>query len=316
LPTFKYIDKILELILAKAVTERHPKMQKHKVLERYFFKDHKWRHIFALKNDKSIRVIRLEDILLIRHPPLDYKANYYLNRRYFEDKLHESAIRNVNSTYRPIWERQEGRCFYCGNEIMSDQDRTLVPIDYRAEPSLKNSAYIHKLCETHEFDYIGTMKNPDELTPFKIMGMLADLSRINNKESLKNKHKPKEGEVTWVHYPLKRFFALSVAPRITLTFEEIGNIEGRKLHPASLHEGYWKEHKIKPSIALTWVSEGYEMESLDLDNETITVRRVNQKSLLKIPRILTDTKLPADAKKELETFFEHIIKKYGLDGEK
>ena len=135
LPTFKYIDKILELILAKAVTERHPKMQKHKVLERYFFKDHKWRHIFALKNDKSIRVIRLEDILLIRHPPLDYKANYYLNRRYFEDRLHESAIRNVNSTYRPIWERQEGRCFYCGNEIMSDQDRTLVPIDYRAEPS-------------------------------------------------------------------------------------------------------------------------------------------------------------------------------------
>ena len=30
-------------------------------------------------------------------------------------------------------------------------------------------------------------------------------------------------------------------------------------------------------------------------------------------RVLTDTKLPADAQKELENFFEHIIKKYGLD---
>ena len=74
------------------------------------------------------------------------------------------------------------------------------------------------------------------------------------------------------------------------------------------------ERKIKPSIALTWVSEGYELESIDLDNETVTVRRVNKKSLLNIPRILTDTKLPANAKKELESFFEHIIKKYGLDG--
>lgn len=55
------------------------------------------------------------------------------------------------------------------------------------------------------------------------------------------------------------------------------------------------------------------MESLDLDNEIVTVRRVDKKSLLKIPRILTDTKLPADAKKELENFFEHIIKKYGLN---
>ena len=58
----------------------------------------------------------------------------------------------------------------------------------------------------------------------------------------------------------------------------------------------------------------YELKSLDLDNETITLRRVNKKSLLNIPRILTDTKLPTDAQRELENFFEHIIKKYGLDG--
>ena len=314
LSTFKHIDNVLEVLLAKAVTERHPKMQKAKVLERYFFKDHKGRHIFALKNDKAIKVIRLEDILLVKHQPLDYEANYYLNRKYFEDRLRESAIQNVNAIYRPIWERQEGRCLYCGNKIMPDQDRTLVPIDYRIAPSLKNSAYIHKLCETHEFDLIGTMESPEELSPFKIMGMLQDLNRIENKEPLVSKHKPKDGAISWVHHPLKRFFALSVAPRITITFEEIENIEGRKLHPASLHEQFWQEHKIKPSIALAWVSEGYELESLDLDNETITLRRVNKKSLLNIPRILTDTKLPTDAQKELENFFEHIIKKYGLDG--
>ena len=163
LTVFKHIDNVLETLLVKSVMERHPKMQPAKALAKYFYKDHKKRHIFALKDDKSVQVIRLEDTLLIRQQQLAVKKNPYIDAPYFESRLHREAIRHVNATYRPIWERQEGRCLYCGNKILPDQDRTLAQIDLRATPSLKNSAYIHKFCETHEFDFLGTMDDPQEL---------------------------------------------------------------------------------------------------------------------------------------------------------
>ena len=176
-----------------------------------------------------------------------------------------------------------------------------MQIDLRATPSLKNSAYIHKFCETHEYDFIGTMDDPQELRPFQIMGMLMELARIEEDQPLNRKQKPNlPRSQQWNHYPLKRFFALSVSPRITLTFAEIEKIEGHRLHPASLNESYWQEHKKNRSIAMTWISEGYELENLDLDHERITVRRVKPDSLLNVPRLLTETKLPVDARQELE----------------
>ena len=75
-----------------------------------------------------------------------------------------------------------------------------------------------------------------------------------------------------------------------------------------------KRKKNYKSIADTWLSEGYELEKLDLKNEQITVRRVGLQSLLQIPEELTKRKLPDDAVFELETYFEYIIKKYGLRG--
>lgn len=80
-------------------------------------------------------------------------------------------------------------------------------------------------------------------------------------------------------------------------------------------ESFWSEKKkTYKSIADTWLSEGYELEKLDLKNEQITVRRVGLQSLLQIPEELTKRKLPDDAVFELETYFEYIIKKYGLRG--
>ena len=73
--------------------------------------------------------------------------------------------------------------------------------------------------------------------------------------------------------------------------------------------GAKKSYKI---IADTWKSEGYELEKLDLANEKIILRRINPKSLLKVPEELTRQKIPADAIFELETHFSYIIDKYGL----
>ena len=66
-------------------------------------------------------------------------------------------------------------------------------------------------------------------------------------------------------------------------------------------------------IAEAWLTEGYRLEKLDLKKEKITLKReMDGVARLVIPKQLTDKKIPIDAKYELETHMEYIIKKYGL----
>lgn len=103
---------------------------------------------------------------------------------------------------------------------------------------------------------------------------------------------------------MKRFFSVSVENEITLTSKQIEEIEGKKLRPESKKAEFWTERKKSyKTIADTWKSEGYELEKLDLANEKIILKRINPKSLLKIP---------VDAIFELETHFNYIIDKYEL----
>ena len=162
------------------------------------------------------------------------------------------------------------------------------------------------------------MRNPHDLRETDVRGILEEAARIkehrkhNKIAYLKEKWLP--GDTTWTHVLLKRYFAICLEEKITLTFKQIEEIEGRKLHPASKRADFWSERKkTSKSIADAWKSEGYELENLDLENEKITVHRVDPKSLLKIPDILLRQKLPEDAIFELESHFKYIIHKYGLN---
>ena len=147
--------------------------------------------------------------------------------------------------------------------------------------------------------------------------MLEEVARIRENRRhdkisyIKQKWMP--GDTIWTHVLLKRFFGISLEPQITLTFKQIEEIEGKKLRPESKNAEFWTERKKSyKTIADTWKSEGYELEKLDLANEKIILRRINPKSLLKVPEELTRQKIPADAIFELETHFNYIIDKYGL----
>lgn len=69
-------------------------------------------YCYALPNDKSVRVVRLADTVLLTLKKPKTSENPFTNRAYHENRLHTRAIHNVTGPYRAIWERQEGCCYY------------------------------------------------------------------------------------------------------------------------------------------------------------------------------------------------------------
>ena len=317
LDAFRKIDVALHGLLLKAAFEKHPRMAHEKVIKKYWYKDADGRYIFALPNDKSVRLHSIAETPMINYKAVDEKMNPYTDIGYFESRTHAKAIQHVTAPFRPIWDRQGGRCKYCSRPILPDQKRTLVPIDLRKPMTFKNSAYVHERCTENEVEYIGHFGNPHDLRETDVMRILEEAARIkehrrhNKIAYVKEKFLP--GDTVWTHQMLKRYFGICVEEEITLTFKQIEEIEGRKLHPASKRADFWSEEKKgHKTIADTWKSEGYELAKLDLKKERITVRRLNPQSLLKVPEELTKQKLPEDAVFELEAHFKYIIEKYGL----
>ena len=65
-------------------------------------------------------------------------------------------------------------------------------------------------------------------------------------------------------------------------------------------------------IAEAWLTEGYELYSINLAAEKLTLHRQHGTSKLTIPKEFTDGPLPENAVYELETHMQYISKKYGL----
>lgn len=307
---FKRVDTAVNAALLEAAFAKHPKMQRQKVIAKYWYKEADGRHVYALPDDKSVRLVRLEDTILLNHNRIKTNANPFLEPDYIEYRTHNSEIQNVTGPYKAVWLRQGGTCYYCGRPILSDQPRTVVPLDLSKVPSPRNSAYIHKMCVRSEFQVVHTMENVDEMTPYDVMQALESVQAdMEPKERIKHEIGPK-----WKHIKFKQYLAGQTAASITLTFKQIEEIDGRPL-PASArsHQDWWYPRPQCNMIAEAWLTEGYRLEKLDLKKEKITLKReMDGVARLVIPKQLTDKKIPIDAKYELETHMEYIIKKYGL----
>lgn len=306
---FRKVDAAVQTALLEAAIAKHPKLPLAKIKAKYWYKEADGRHCYALPDDKSVRVVRLADTLLLTHNKVKTNANPFVERDYTESRTHEREIQNVSGPYRAIWERQNGICYYCGRPILIDQPRTTVQLDLRYPPSIRNSAYVHKMCVASEFEIVQTMEDIAVMRPYDVYSILEGIA---SGQSLKRTKK--EIRQDWKHYKLKMFFAKATAASITLTFEKIEEIEGQKL-PASARKNrdWWYPRSNCNMIAEAWISEGYYMHSLDIKKEKVTLRREEDGvSKLIIPKVLTSGKLPDNAVYELETHMEYIINKYGL----
>ena len=304
---FREVDAAVQTALLVASCSKHPLLPQKKVISKYWYKEN-GKHIFALQDQKNIRVKRLADVLLINHEKIRLDINPFIDRDYMVNRAVERDIINVNSKYKPIWLRQEGKCYYCGREILPDEPRTLVQKHLHKSPGVNNSAYIHKHCEQSHFRLVRVDKDTDRLSRFDVMEALLKLSDKTDVNRMRYESDK------WKYAKLKKYFAKKTVSRITLTFDEIEKISGHQISEYNrTHKNYWYPRQEFANFAYAWLSEGYTMHKLDLKKQKVIFARAEESvSHLNVPEILTSHKIPDDAKIELEEFFEYIIKKYGI----
>lgn len=298
---FAHIDVTVNALLLEACIQKHPKQTKAKLIEKYWYKRRDGQHVYAVKDKIECQVLRLSDVLHITHRKIKTNANPYLELEYFENREKEKAIFNIVGKYKAIWTRQKGRCFYCGNPILFDQHRTVVPINIALPPHTNNLAYIHLGCREDELIFRTTSESDEVLNSHDVMSLLVRL----NEDTKPSENKPFERLREY-------FFNLELSPH-TLYFKDIERImENTLCASAYKHRGYWYNTN-SGSITECWLNNGYVIQHLHIDKGCVVFRKENTNiSKLKIPSVFLTQKIPNDAKYEIENYLEFIKRKYGL----
>ena len=297
---FRQVDVYIKALLLELCEQKHPKWSREKVLEKYWYKDAEGRYCYALPNKKEVHVKFLSDTLLVDYWPVRTNMNPYIDIEYVERRSKERAILNATGVYRAIWNRQNGRCHYCGNRILRDEEKTLVEIDASETRKTARMAYVHKRCLESSFDYVDVESMPSSLSD--IMALLQQLDA---------RHKP----IGIKHFALSMFFHNCDKSSVTLSFKQIEEIMGVPLGAAALRKEFWYRTGFG-CISQCWLDNGYQIKTLHLEERRRVVFRLSadskNTSSLSVPEVLRYGRIPLDAKYELENYFQYIIRKYGL----
>lgn len=297
---FRKMDTYVSALLLELCKKKHPKWTNERIIEKYWYIDYYGRHYYALPNKKEIRVKFLADTLYYQYKPVKTGNNPYIDLEYFERKSNERQIQSVTGIYRSIWDRQSGRCYYCGKSILRDEDKMLIVADERKTSVVKRSAYIHKRCMNCSYEYIDTDVIPASLTELTDLLLKLDASGKSTVQK---------------HYALSEYFRTCNKNTLTLTFKQIEDIIGERLGNSALRKEYWYRTGFE-NISQCWLHNGYEIKNLHLDKKKRVVFRLADESKntssIVIPEVLKYQRIPTEAKYELENYFKYIIKKYGL----
>lgn len=309
---FRKVDTAVQAFLLQAAINKHPKMQKAKLISKYWYREAGGRHVYALPDQKDVHVISLADVMLVEHRKVATSKNYYIDTEYFEARDRQKGIERVTSDYIPIWRQQNGRCYYCGRPILQDQRRTLVQRDLSRPVSKRNMAYIHTICKPNELIQCDVEQDISVFSNFDIYEILKSIADLNSRPSgFRKKGVIGDG---WKYIKLKQFFAQSTSASTTLTFADIEQISGQPLpQTARKDSSFWYSRETCNTIAEAWNTESYKMVKLDLKKKQVRFQR-HLEGLVHVllPQWLTERKVPDDARHEIETFLNYIARKYNL----
>lgn len=318
---FRRIDSSVQALLIRKMRQLHPKRKWKTIQDTYWIKDQQGRHIFALRDNKALQVVRLADLEITEHRPLRLSFHPYLDQDYYLWLQNRRDIQKVSgSKRRGIWRRQAGRCYYCGRPMLLDQEIDLVEIMHGRGKTISNVAYIHRRCAYDVF-------SEESFGPGAAFDFFATLEGVT--EPTRGLEDP--------YWDLREFFRLCRKPSVTLTLQEIERIIGFELdwesrfYPAfwfdeapALDGDQWAKefpfHAAHPSrqvceyvISEAWRSQGYRIQHLDLAHGRIVFHREVYGTVgLTIPPALLRERIPENAAHEATTFFAYLIKKYGL----
>ncbi len=260
---FRKMDTYVAALLLELCEKKHPKWTRERILEKYWYVDYYGRHIYSLPNKREIRVKFMTDTLYYQYKPVKTGNNPYIDIEYFESRTNERQIQSVTGIYRSIWDRQGGRCHYCGKPIHSDEPKTLIVADERKTSIVRRSAYIHKRCASDSYEYIDTDIMPSSLT--ELTDLLLRLDSSNKTTGQK-------------FYALSEYFRTCDKNTVTLTFKQIEDIIGERLGNTALRKEYWYRTGFE-NISQCWLHNGYEIKNLHLDKKKRVVFRMTKYSL-------------------------------------
>ena len=309
--SYREIDVAVAASLLEAATLRHPKMQTAKLIKKYWYTDGGGEKWYALPKEKDVRVIHLRDTLLTSQRRCRTDINPYLQIDYFQAKKRADDIDRVNSKYRPVWEKFNGKCLYCGRPILPEHPKCLVTIDHKKPEALWNSAYVHEICVLSDYQFLMTVEDVDGITDYDVFEKLKRISISGT--TILDKGLP----LDWKYMKLYEFFAESTKPRIMLTFKQIEEILGFELSDSvKTTSQSWYPRKFMHKMADAWILQGYKLERLYMKQQkALFVAQFEDAELINIPPEILDRKVPINAKHEIEHFLQSIIKKYGLTQE-
>lgn len=164
---FKTVDsKLLSMLMLK-MRDLHPKLAQKKIVEKYWYRADKDEYYFALEHDRSVRVMQLADMSIVRHSAIPTSYNPYCctDNQYMQQlKMCREIQKQSLGKYRGIWKRQDGRYYYCGEPMQQLELVKLVERKLGEGYKPTNLAYIHERCESIELVEYDTMPDySDEL---------------------------------------------------------------------------------------------------------------------------------------------------------
>lgn len=298
LMTFRRVDVFIKATLMKLCQMKHPTWSIQKIQSKYWYLDYDGEYIYALKDRADIRVLKLADTLIVAHNKVKTNANAYLDNEYIEHRTENNEIENVTGKYRSVWNRQNGKCYYCGKRILADHKKEIIQKNLSRGNGVNNLAYIHYQCRNSPVEYVYTDTTP--ICENDIISLIQSLDNKKSKKGLKFSQ-------------LDSFFQRCILPSVTLTFKEIEEIIGEPLcKSAYTIRQYWYS-TAENSISKSWLMNGYTLKRLHLEKKKIVFHKTERNGVpVDIPEVFLNGKVPKDAKCELENYFSYIKKKYGL----
>lgn len=296
---FRKMDVYIHALLIQLCESKHPKWDRNKILQKYWYVDGEGRHCYALPNKKEVRVKFLADTLLIDYYAVKTNLNPYIDVEYMERRSKEKQIINVTGVYRTIWNRQNGKCHYCGHDILRDEEKSLIEVDPSKSRFAARMAYVHARCLQGSFDYIDTASSPASLSNVRELLEQLEMSRKTAEQK---------------YYKLSEFFRTCDQSPVTLTFDEIESIMGDDLGMSSRRREFWQKTGFM-HISQCWLENGYAIKKLSIKDQQVEfhlpAKKKNTTNIV-IPNCIKYGEIPENAKYELENYFKYIIKKYGL----
>ncbi len=317
---FKHIDNVVQSLLLKKMRQLHPKRQLSHITSHYWYRDAKGDYIFSVPEKRQVRVIHLADMHMVPHYPIRPNFNPYLDQDYYNVLVRRREINKVNSAkYQAVWQRQQGKCHFCGQEMLSDHELETIKLNPNGKSTADNLVYVHKRCaQLNGMEFL-PQGNPSGLN---VMDTLEDVMEENF-------------HTDDPYWALRVFFHNSKKSPITLTFDDIEEIIGDSLDwEAYFCEAFWYDqapgflselwdkdypfHAVQTAerrycIAEAWLSQGYIIQRLRMAERRVIFRKkAHGVSGVNLPDEVFNRKLPKDAVYEIEEFVKVTLKKYGI----